>query len=593
LRLKDIDPKLPFSEWRGQQEATNDTMIDKVARPAGVTIVAFNAPTGSGKSLLAITVGLRLKVKTLILTPTIALQSQYMRDFGELAVELKGKDNYQCINKEWLAAHPDERTVAQVRCNGYNPANRYRKVQREPGELTGDESDTSKDNSGECAYVKDCPYYGIALPRAKDSKVLVTNYAVLMYNPEIRKMPFKLVICDEAHTMPIWLEMFFKRTLSSDEFDYTPSVKFNKTTPSKVDDWFAWFNKVETDISSDLRKLSSKVRAMDEDRPVAPEDAVDSWRTAFEEATRRERVVRELLDKIKHIQDNRALGWICNREYSPDDKSHKVTFSPINMPEREDNPIITATNRTTDDNVSVNPKQPTNIFDRVIVMSGTLSQKTLDFLKLQTNLTPINSTFPPERCPIMYVPTVKMSGKVSDMDYMLWASKIDQMLAARPDRRGLVLTNSYARMEQYLNRTTQKSRLIIQHRGMKQLEALSRFQHATGPKVLLAPAMNVGIDLPDDQCRFIIMSKIPYPTLTPIMKARNAADTTKTYYDAITLEVFAQGASRGFRSESDWCEVIITDDGWPRFWAKVESFAYDWLRDRIKAGTNRMLGGIQ
>lgn len=557
MRLKDIDPRLPFSEWRGNQEKVSDLITDLV-RPEGNKVAAFDAPTGSGKSILAITVGLRLKVKTAILTPTIALQAQYMRDFKGLAVELKGKDNYQCVNAEWLTDIGSKQTVAQVKCNGVDPFKRTE---------TGDDG---REHVMRCDYSDTCPYYGVALPEARKADVVVANYAVFMYNTELRKMGFGLVICDEAHAMPDWIEKYFEKTLSSKEFEYT-SVRFRKTLFQTWDEWFVWFDQITPAIQSDLTALESDLKDLKDNKPVEPAEDVRMWRVAFKEATRKADIVQELLSKIVDLKEAKTMQWQWRREDTPEEIVH--TFLPVTMPAQDKNPIIAG-------------------FPKVILMSGTLTPKLLEFLRLgHAEFHSIQSTFPPKRCPIMYVPTVKMSGKVSDMDYMMWASKIDQMLAARPDRRGLVLTNSFDRMYRYLDFTSLKDRLIVQHRGMKQLEALSRFQHATGPRVLLAPAMNVGIDLPDDQCRFIVMSKVPHPALQPIMRARNKL--YPHYYDMLTLESFAQGASRGFRSESDWCEVIITDDGWPYFWAKVESFAYDWLRDRIKAGTNRMMGGIQ
>ena len=60
-------------------------------------IIGLRAGTGTGKSLVAMIQALMSEGRTLILTATKGLQSQYQRDFTGLVADLKGQANYPCI----------------------------------------------------------------------------------------------------------------------------------------------------------------------------------------------------------------------------------------------------------------------------------------------------------------------------------------------------------------------------------------------------------------------------------------------------------------------------------------------------------------
>lgn len=59
----------------------------------------LNAPTGSGKSLINLTLS-RFFGTSYLMTPLKNLQAQYVDDFGHLLVELKGRSNYVCPDGE-------------------------------------------------------------------------------------------------------------------------------------------------------------------------------------------------------------------------------------------------------------------------------------------------------------------------------------------------------------------------------------------------------------------------------------------------------------------------------------------------------------
>jgi len=69
----------------------------KAAFEKGVKLVLLQAPTGTGKTLISVLVGIMLGFDILYTCHTKAQQAQFMGDFTDSgAVELMGRNNYVC-----------------------------------------------------------------------------------------------------------------------------------------------------------------------------------------------------------------------------------------------------------------------------------------------------------------------------------------------------------------------------------------------------------------------------------------------------------------------------------------------------------------
>src|SRR5690349_12155018 len=60
--------------------------------------VMLEAPTGTGKSAIAATAALWMG-ESYINTSSLLLQDQYLRDFGSWMKAIKGKGNFECVDK--------------------------------------------------------------------------------------------------------------------------------------------------------------------------------------------------------------------------------------------------------------------------------------------------------------------------------------------------------------------------------------------------------------------------------------------------------------------------------------------------------------
>ena len=62
----------------------------------GKKAILLDAPTGTGKSLINMTVALNMKGDSFITLPQKILQRQYINEFPDLCTEIKGRNNYRC-----------------------------------------------------------------------------------------------------------------------------------------------------------------------------------------------------------------------------------------------------------------------------------------------------------------------------------------------------------------------------------------------------------------------------------------------------------------------------------------------------------------
>ncbi|MGB6627230.1 MAG: DEAD/DEAH box helicase family protein, partial [Nitrososphaeraceae archaeon] len=96
LTTSELIKNFPFPSQRHNQEKVLNEICN--AFNSGCKYVILEAPTGFGKSPVAIAVALALG-SSYVCTATKDLQTQYSRDFPYLKVA-KGKNNFACLVKE-------------------------------------------------------------------------------------------------------------------------------------------------------------------------------------------------------------------------------------------------------------------------------------------------------------------------------------------------------------------------------------------------------------------------------------------------------------------------------------------------------------
>lgn len=495
---------------------------------------ALAMPTGSGKSVTGIAVALlHPKVKRAIyLTSTKGLQDQLAADFQSLGLtDLRGARNYRC-DAVLPGAHLDRyrRSRYFIGCDE-GPCHSGVRCRFAP------QRDTP--------YVRpDCAYYG-AVFDARRASLLSTNYAMYFAAEEFSEGlgEVDLLILDEAHDADKELEAFLTFEVSIED-THLLSSKWLKGENLQV--WKDWALHHRGKLAAKLETLNA----------MPPADA---------EGAQERRKLTALLTRLKRLSEIRPLEWILD-----EDGGTKASFSPMKVSAYAEDVLFREVKH-------------------VLLMSATMTRKTTQLLGIpqdQLAFWEVPSRFPLERRPIISVnttPRVRVDMKMDSDDKMFWVQRIDRIIAPRRELgwKGIIHTVSYLRMKELMASSDHRDIMIV-HDTAGTREAIRQFKEATGPKILVSPAIVTGYDFPDDECRYQIIGKVPQPDMRgAIMKARNEFD--KDYAGYLAMQKLVQACGRGMRGPKDWCETFIVDDhfgDW--FLNRFRKHAPKWFHDAVE-----------
>ena len=496
-------------------------------------VAACMAPTGIGKSLVALALAKLTGMRTCILTSTKGLQEQYVRDSERYGlVDIRGRSNYEC--GDYSGEGLDCRDGAVLGCRyangngcGYE---RSRAVAKEAGIV-----------SANYAYWMTSNDKGVGIER--------TGKAVELAGEN----PFELLILDEGHLAPDLLA------------DYL-SVKFYEG------DIKAWCDpKLMGDGIEQWQNLIKNVgvvEALKEEMKSAALGLAVLGRKAKREDVGKLRKLESLLQKFERVAGMKE-DWVCEKREGT--RYGRVWGFDVIWPGRYAEQYLFC-------NV---PK--------VVVMSATLRPKTLGLLGVKTSDFEFREwprIFPANRHPLYNFPAKDEEGKEIRMKYGMpahqlsaWVEHIDSIIDLRLDRKGLIQTVSYDR-QKYLMEHSRHAGLMIGNTSDPEsetaLQVAESFRDSPAPKILVSPSFATGWDFPGDQCEFTIVCKLPFkPGHGKVAKAREERDPQYGFY--LTMVDLVQSAGRGMRSAEDRCEVFVTDGMLNWFLFQNKNLAPDWF----------------
>lgn len=199
---------------------------------------------------------------------------------------------------------------------------------------------------------------------------------------------------------------------------------------------------------------------------------------------------------------------------------------------------------------------------RVLLMSATIRPKTLELLGVpadQYEFLEFPSSFATWRRPVIHVKTIQQRATMSDVAKMQAVNRVDQIIDGRLDRKGIIDTVSYERMQHFLAHTRHRHLMLFNASGRETQSIVERFKQSEPPCYLVTPSVGTGYDFPFDECEFFVIMKVPFPdSRSPVVAARQRADSTYGKY--VAMQGIIQRAGRGMRADDDQCEVLIVDD---------------------------------
>jgi len=494
-----------------------------------------DAPTGVGKSLIAITTALGfLEVlkeehggttlrnedgdhtsQIWIVTQNKLLQDQYNKDFEDVVFDLRGLDNYDCY-------HDKGKSCGESQC----------------GRLRG--------KGGE-KPLKVCSFaceYDIARSESKRAPILLLNVAkalTLLKNPRTRRPA--LMIYDEAHGVESSLDSDASFNLTPEDLDKL-GLSFHKyfSEPDDVDQ-----------VEIGMKLLAQEVQPLYEAESSAPESFRD---------IRRLKKCESILKKIGEFTEARALGINfvgCSNE--------KLDLRPLQVK------LLF---------------EKTFEFPALFLSATLLSQQ--GFLAMTGVEQPYmdwfstDSPFPKENRPINFYwrmgsQPLNYGNMAEETPNVL--ARIESLLEKHPNDRGIIHTHTYKMAEKiYAELYPKYSRRLLFPKNAKEQKDILELHGRSANTVLISPSMTEGVDLKDDLCRFSILTKVPYlPINDPVVKAR--MDSNPEWYSYKTAMTIIQAAGRGVRSTEDFSTTYFVDPGFQKFFQRAKKHFPKWFTDSL------------
>jgi len=540
LNIKDAlkDKYCPKQEYRPGQKAAVISIFGAICN--GYKYVALNAPTGSGKSIIAGAIG-NLMGESYILTTEKKLQDQYL-DLGPDYKLVKGRGNFPCMSDHSITADRGKCLIGQsdFKCP-YKP-------KKSPDEW--------KWGANKCQY-------WAQVEEGIHSKHTIFNYSyyVLKMN-SINKdfMPRTLQIYDEGHN----LESHIRRISSFELHDRSLKI-------------LDFINGIDTFHAADfyqipMEELKTKEKAVEWLKEL---ETVIAIRTRDTRATlsaydmSKQRLMKlehmgEKLSQFLHDYLKRPDNWVI----SYDDNGFKII--PLH--------VGGFTNKILFNHAQYH-----------LIMSATLPNKKILCQRLGIKESEMfyydmTSTFPPENAQIYSYaqPTMNWS---DDMDKKrdMMGKKIIRIMK-KYDGRGLILCNSFAEIKHYTqylyeNDYDQYLRLTVHNRGDK-AEYIIDDHKAKKNSVMISPSMWEGVDLIDNLGEFLIIAKVPYADMTdPVVQGWMKINRARYYEDAV--QKIRQGSGRVVRSETDKADIHILDGSFRRIFKNYLHDFPEEFRNRV------------
>ncbi len=491
--------------------------------------VLLQAPTGTGKTLIAAAAQKLLKQRMLYTAHSKDLQAQFCRDF-EYAVELKGRENYptRFHAKRFPEANCGlcTRTKTDPRCRWCCPPSCYKKA---PCLARGEER---------CVNGwRVCPYEE-QKRAALAADVAVLNFAMFLseanYAGGFGGAKFPLVVCDEADLLESALMGFAELSISSHLIQRLELEPPRYKT--KEETWTEWVKTVA------LPKVVSRIEEigrLEEEKP-------GSWGTvsihSLKERQELERVKNKLEFFVSQVSTSRWVNCTKNHEEGP------WVWKPVYVS-------------------GLAEKYLWRHGERFLLMSATILEPTTFARNLgipdgEWEFIDLPSTFPKENRPIYYIPCANMTHKTAQDEWPKVVEAVDAILDKHPDKKTLVHTVSYSLTRYIAGNTRHGDRVIIYDGARDRAAALERFRASSEPLVMLAPSMERGVDLPDDACRVIIVAKVPYRSLgdKQVSARLYGSKDGRAWYVVDAIRTLVQMSGRGVRSETDWAITYVIDN---------------------------------
>lgn len=195
----------------------------------------------------------------------------------------------------------------------------------------------------------------------------------------------------------------------------------------------------------------------------------------------------------------------------------------------------------------------------------------------------IPSTFDFSKSPVHFFNRYKMSWREKENSFKALKPIIYGICEKRmAGKKGMIQTGSYANAKEIYDSAPPniKQRLLL-YNGSREKTQTITMHKMSEDTILIGPTLVEGVDLPGDDCRFIIILKVPYPVIVD-KYVKKKIELFPLWYNSTTSNTIIQGIGRGNRYKDDWCVTYILDACFLALYNNTRDQYPEELQKRIK-----------
>lgn len=629
----------PHNKFRNNQ----DSVIKQICEAfnTGYKHIILEAPTGFGKSAIAITIA-RTLGSSYICTATKDLQTQYSNDYQFLKVA-KGKNNFLCRVKEdfvvsgkYLCSSCNSKTEIECKHTSceYGPCLSDESMEGSGCKYRTFINDYKIDNKGKenerilisrdkiQSYQNEYSnwihlqnfnnprewnpcYYFDQLFQALRASHSIFNYSIflsLLSNKNMMQQK-DLLVLDEAHLLETEIVKF--RGLSISKKRWRRYIHDFKMIDHGYDmhGWLEFLIDLERTILV-LIGYDSLVHSLVKERKVkygydstnkskARNKRIVSASELFEDDASLELNIRSENGKNLDVDKELLIDIVQDID--------KLTRTINNILSNPSNWIVSEVQKENYDvtRVELKPLDPSKYIKAIVekcpktlIMSATiLNNKTFERnlgLSSEDNSTKfiqIQSDFPVENRPIFPLSVEYLNfSNLQQVDVKSKISRaIDNIMHIHSNDKGIIHTSSYEQLNFIKDNLSKinSRRLILTDPEIERDEVIREHAESKKATVLISPSLHTGLDLKDHLSRFQIITKVPYPNVADKWTSEKRKINKEWYYWQTALRL-VQAYGRSIRSKDDWAKTYVLDSAFNYFVKVNNNILPKWFLSAIR-----------
>ena len=522
-----IFEQFPAPGYRGNQETALEDIRDAFLSDADVVLI--QAPTGSGKSLLARAIAgcantreetddSDTPVDAFYTTPQVSQlddveEDDLLEDFNIV----RGKNNYNCI----LPGHTDV-PVGEAKC--------------------------VRESGYDCASKQNCPYY-VDRAAAVDGRIAAMTLAYFMQTASSELFDERdVVVIDEAHGLVKWAEMYGTISLSP------------RTVPMWDD-----LSVPDIDTVQEAVNVCSSLHSRTTRRLNALSDK--------HELTGAETAERE---QIYRLRGN--ISWLID-DYEPNADEQEWVV------DQADNGAITVK--------PLNPQRylKHTIWDRgekFALLSATILNK--DAFCRQMGVDPADAafvqvphTFPVENRPLYDVTCGEMTKEAKPETLPEIGRTIAQVMKRHRNSKGIIHCHSYEIQRKLVKCVNDLGfgERVRKHTSDNRDQAFTDWKQSTGTDVFFSVKMEEALDLEGDLARWQVLCKAPYLNAGDSRVNARLEDGQWNWYFRRALQTLIQACGRIIRTPDDEGATYIADSSILDVFEKSKHEMPPWFEEQV------------